>query len=72
MASYNPACALQIETHKGSITVGKDADLVVMNPDLRKLLVYKAITFANFMPLYGFWYETDVQDLQLIKQLPRR
>lgn len=35
MASLNPAKALGIDTHKGSIVIGKDADLVVMNADLQ-------------------------------------
>lgn len=32
MASINPAAALQIDQTKGSIAIGKDADLVVMSP----------------------------------------
>lgn len=34
MVSYNPARKLQLEAHKGSIEVGKDADLVVLSPDI--------------------------------------
>jgi len=34
MASYNPARKLNIESHKGSIEVGKDADLVVLSSEL--------------------------------------
>jgi len=34
MASLNPARALGIDQHVGSIEKGKDADLVILNPDL--------------------------------------
>ena len=34
MASYNPARALHIEDKKGSLEIGKDADIVVLNEDL--------------------------------------
>lgn len=34
MASYNPAKALKLTAHKGSIAIGKDADLVVLNADI--------------------------------------
>jgi N-acetylglucosamine-6-phosphate deacetylase len=34
MAAYNPAHALGLEDRKGSIDVGKDADLVVLGPEL--------------------------------------
>ena len=34
MASQNPARALRIDKHKGSIASGMDADLVVLSPDL--------------------------------------
>ncbi|MBC7333555.1 MAG: amidohydrolase family protein, partial [Actinobacteria bacterium] len=33
MATYNPACSLGISYRKGSIEVGKDADLVVFDED---------------------------------------
>jgi len=33
-ASYNPACVLGLQEHRGSVEEGKDADLVVLNPDL--------------------------------------
>ena len=32
MATYNPACLLGINKHKGSLYPGKDADLVVLTP----------------------------------------
>jgi N-acetylglucosamine-6-phosphate deacetylase len=35
MASYNPAKALGVLSRKGSIEIGKDADLVVLNADLK-------------------------------------
>ena len=41
MASYYPACALQLDAHKGSIDVGKDADLVVLNAQLEVLLTLR-------------------------------
>jgi len=34
MASLNPARALGLDTHKGSLEVGKDADLVVIDEDI--------------------------------------
>ena len=34
MASINPARILGLEKRKGSIEIGKDADLVVMTPDV--------------------------------------
>jgi len=34
MATYNPARVLNIDDRKGSILVGKDADLTVIDPDL--------------------------------------
>ena len=33
MATFNPAQALGISDHKGTIEVGKDADLVVLDAD---------------------------------------
>jgi N-acetylglucosamine-6-phosphate deacetylase len=33
-ASYNPACVLGLQDRKGSIEEGKDADLVILEPDL--------------------------------------
>jgi N-acetylglucosamine-6-phosphate deacetylase len=33
MASLNPACVLNLESRKGSLETGKDADLVIFNPD---------------------------------------
>ena len=41
MASLNPARVLQLENNKGSIAVGKDADLVVFNPDLEVMLTMR-------------------------------
>jgi N-acetylglucosamine-6-phosphate deacetylase len=41
MASMNPASILKIENRKGSIEVGKEADLVVMNPVLDVLLTLR-------------------------------
>lgn len=34
MASLNPARALGLDTHKGSLEVGKDADLIIMDEDV--------------------------------------
>lgn len=34
LASYNPACVIGVQDRKGTIAVGKDADLVVMDDDL--------------------------------------
>lgn len=42
MASENPACAIGIEASKGSIGIGKDADLVVLNADLEVVLTMRA------------------------------
>jgi N-acetylglucosamine-6-phosphate deacetylase len=33
MASLNPARVLNLESRKGSLEAGKDADLVILNPD---------------------------------------
>jgi N-acetylglucosamine-6-phosphate deacetylase len=33
MVSLNPARVLNLEKHKGSLEVGKDADLAIFNPD---------------------------------------
>jgi N-acetylglucosamine-6-phosphate deacetylase len=41
MASMNPARVLKLETRKGSINVGKDADLVVMNPAAQVVLTMR-------------------------------
>ncbi len=41
MASYNPAHVLGLAERKGSIEVGKDADLVVMGPELDVLLTLR-------------------------------
>jgi N-acetylglucosamine-6-phosphate deacetylase len=42
MASYNPARALNLHHRKGTIHVGKDADLVVMDQSLSVLLTMRA------------------------------
>lgn len=34
LASINPACALGLEKHKGSIAIGKDADFAIIDKDL--------------------------------------
>ena len=41
MASLNPARVLKLDARKGSIAVGKDADLVVLNADLNVLLTMR-------------------------------
>jgi len=41
MATRNPARALGLETIKGSISVGKDADLVVLNEELNVILTLR-------------------------------
>jgi N-acetylglucosamine-6-phosphate deacetylase len=41
MASYNPAHVLGLEGLKGKINVGKMADLVILNPDLKVLLTMR-------------------------------
>lgn len=40
MASLNPATAIGVDDHKGSLAAGKDADLVVLDDDLRVLETY--------------------------------
>lgn len=42
MASENPARVMGMEARKGSISIGKDADLVVMNADLEVVLTMRA------------------------------
>jgi N-acetylglucosamine-6-phosphate deacetylase len=42
MASINPARALGLESHKGSIAVGKEADLVVMKPNFNVVMTMVA------------------------------
>jgi N-acetylglucosamine-6-phosphate deacetylase len=39
-ASYNPACVLGLQDRKGSLEEGKEADLVVLNPDLSVHLTF--------------------------------
>jgi len=34
MASFNPAKAINIDDKKGSIDIGKDADIVILDNDL--------------------------------------
>jgi N-acetylglucosamine-6-phosphate deacetylase len=34
MASLNPARAMRLDTHKGSLEVGKDADLAIIDQDI--------------------------------------
>jgi N-acetylglucosamine-6-phosphate deacetylase len=41
MATQNPARAIGLET-KGQLTLGADADLVVLSPDLRVLQTFAA------------------------------
>ena len=41
-ASYNPACVLGLQEHKGSLEEGKDADLVVLEPDLSVRLTLRS------------------------------
>ena len=40
--TYNPACALGVQSEVGSITTGKVADFVVCSPDYTKKRVYLA------------------------------
>lgn len=40
MASLNPAAAIGVDDHKGSLAAGKDADVVVLDDDLRVLETY--------------------------------
>jgi N-acetylglucosamine-6-phosphate deacetylase len=40
-ASYNPACLLGLQEHKGSLAVGKDADLVLLEADLTVRMTYR-------------------------------
>jgi len=41
-ASYNPACVLGLQSRKGSLEQGKDADLVLLGPDLRIDMTFRA------------------------------
>lgn len=45
-ATINPATLLKMESRKGSIDIGKDADLVVLDQDFQ---VQQTICFGNFM-----------------------
>jgi N-acetylglucosamine-6-phosphate deacetylase len=38
LATYNPARLLGINKHKGSLYPGKDADLVILTPDLEVIM----------------------------------
>jgi N-acetylglucosamine-6-phosphate deacetylase len=40
MASLNPAKAIGLDQQKGSLEVGKDADVVVMDPQLNVKLTF--------------------------------
>ena len=42
VASLNQAIALKIDDQKGSIAVGKDADLVIVDDDIQVLTTIKA------------------------------
>ena len=41
-ASYNPASVLGLQNRKGSLERGKDADLVVLGPDLKVDMTFRA------------------------------
>ena len=41
-ASYNPACVLGLQDHKGSLEQGKDADLAILNADLSVQMTYRS------------------------------
>jgi N-acetylglucosamine-6-phosphate deacetylase len=41
-ASYNPACVLGLQERKGSLEEGKDADLVILEPDLSVRLTLRS------------------------------
>jgi N-acetylglucosamine-6-phosphate deacetylase len=41
-ASYNPASVLGLQNRKGSLEQGKDADLVLLGPDLKVDMTFRA------------------------------
>jgi N-acetylglucosamine-6-phosphate deacetylase len=49
MASYQPACLLNIDRRKGSVEIGKDADVVVLNEKLEV-----ALTLRGGNPVYPY------------------
>jgi len=63
MASLNPSIVYGFDKEKGSITVGKDADFVVISDD------YKALyTYCNGRKVYDYQIDTDVFNPNFIKQ----
>ena len=63
MASLNPCKAYGFDKEKGSLTVGKDADFVVITDD------YKALyTYCNGRKVYDYEVDTDVFNPEFIKQ----
>jgi N-acetylglucosamine-6-phosphate deacetylase len=53
MAAYNPARTLGLSDRKGSISLGKDADLVVLNGAFKTLLTMRAgnVVFEDATPI---------------------
>ncbi|MCS4487136.1 N-acetylglucosamine-6-phosphate deacetylase [Staphylococcus americanisciuri] len=47
VTSYNQAKALNVLSHKGSLTEGKDADIVILNDDIEVLTTIKAGYVVN-------------------------
>lgn len=49
LASYNPACVLNLHHKKGSIKIGKDADLIIIdkNFDVHKTIVEGQLVFST-------------------------
>lgn len=51
-ASYNPARAINVSDHKGSITIGKDADLILVDDDIN---VYMTVVEGRIV----YHYQAD-------------
>lgn len=49
LASYNPACVLNLHHQKGSIKIGKDADLIIIdkNFDVHKTIVEGQLVYSS-------------------------
>ena len=56
-ATYNGACALRLQDRKGSLEVGKDADLAIFSGrDYRELAYWIGVNLCRNVVLNGLWW----------------